>query len=89
MIEANGLNLIISVTIPIPTFSLGAWIPAIPTIKLPDLPNVLKWLGDHIQELINLILKLIDMIPEASVRLKIYIKTAAAKTKIFDETVGI
>lgn len=90
IVSVNGLNVTISLTVPLPSVSSPVkWPPKIPNIKLPQLPNILAWLGKHLQDLIALIQKLINMIPEASVRLRLYIKTAAAKTKVFDEVVTV
>ena len=88
--STSGLNLSVSVTVPLPPLpTVGLPKIALPVITLPQIPDLLGWLGAHLQALMALIKKLIDMIPEASVRLRIYIQSSAVKTKIFDETVAI
>jgi hypothetical protein len=76
-----------TVRIPLPEFPhLSISLPPeLPTITLPDLPDILAFLGDIADRIIEKIQRLIELIPDVAITLRIIV----GNTTVFNETIEI
>lgn len=87
-VSGTSAKATVSIVIPLPNVKV-AIPPIIPKLSLPELSKALSWLNDSIAFLPKLIEKLVAIIPEAEIRLKVYVKVGQTKTMIYDTTIGI